>query len=122
MIKFVFCLRRKEGMTREEFQSYWLNTHGPLVQKHAPATGCRRYVQVHTATTPLDDLLAGSRGAPEPYDGVAELWWDSVEDLVASASTPDGQKAAQELLEDERNFIDHARSPLWLAEEHQLIG
>ena len=122
MIKLVFCLRRREGMTREEFQDYWLNTHGPLVRRHAQATGCRRYVQVHTTPTPLDDLISASRGAPEPYDGVAELWWDSVESLVAAASTPEGQAAARELLEDERTFIDHGRSPVWLAVEHQLIG
>lgn len=122
MIKLVFCLKRKEGMSRQEFQDYWLNTHGPLVRERAKAIGCRRYVQVHTATTPLDDALRGSRSAPESYDGVAELWWDSIDDLTAAAGTPEGQKAAQELLSDERNFIEHARSPLWLAEEHELVG
>lgn len=122
MIKLVFCLKRKEGMSREEFQSYWLDTHGPLVRERATALGCRRYVQVHTATTPLDDFLRESRGAPEDFDGVAELWWDSVDELAAAGATPEGQVAARELLDDERNFIDHSRSPIWLADEHELVN
>lgn len=40
---------------------------------------------------------------------------------MAGASSPEGAAAAQELLEDERKFIDHARSPLWLAAEHELV-
>ena len=49
MIKLVFCCRRKEGMTREEFQTRWLDEHGPLVRKvreHLPMM--KRYVQSHS--------------------------------------------------------------------------
>ena len=56
------------------------------------------------------------------YDGEAELWWDSLEDIVAAVSTPAGQQAAFELLEDERRFIDLERSPLWIGEEHVVVG
>ena len=31
MIKLTFCLIRLPHLTREAFQDYWLNTHGPLV-------------------------------------------------------------------------------------------
>jgi len=37
MIKLVFCLRRLPNLSREEFQRYWLDTHGPLVRELAPA-------------------------------------------------------------------------------------
>ena len=48
---------------------------------------------------------------PDVYDGQAELWWDSLDDVIAAASTPAGQQAAVELPEDERRFIDLERSP-----------
>ena len=35
MIKFVMCLRRKPDMTREQFQDYWTNKHGPFFMKNA---------------------------------------------------------------------------------------
>jgi len=52
---------------------------------------------------------------------VAELWWDRTEDLIEAAASPDGRKAAQDLLEDERRFIDLKRSALWIGEEHPVV-
>jgi uncharacterized protein (TIGR02118 family) len=101
MIKLVFTLCRREGMTREEFQSYWGEQHAPLVRRHADALRIRRYVQVHARDTNLDEAIAGPRGSqPRFYDGVAELWWDSLEELVAAFSSDAGRAAGQELLED----------------------
>jgi uncharacterized protein (TIGR02118 family) len=123
LIKLVFTLRRREGMTREEFQRYWREQHAPLVKRHADTLRIRRYVQTHTRDTDLDELLASPRGSePSMYDGVAELWWDSLEDLVAAYSTEAGRAAAAELLEDEQRFIDLPRSPLWLGEENAVVG
>jgi uncharacterized protein (TIGR02118 family) len=122
MIKLVFTLRRREGMTREEFQRYWREQHAPLVTRHADTLRIRRYVQTHAVDTDLDGLLAASRSSePSFYDGVAELWWDSLEDLVAAYSTDAGQSAGAELLEDEQRFIDLPRSPLWLGEEKVVL-
>ena len=82
----------------------------------------RRYVQVHTFDHPVNQALRDSRSGAEPYDGVAELWWDSLEDLAAVLSTPAAQQASQELLADERKFIDHSRSALWVGEEFTFVA
>ena len=123
MIKLVFTVRRRDGMTREEFQRHWREQHAPLVLRHAGTLRIKRYVQTHARETPLDEPLSASRGGePGAYDGVAELWWDSLDDLIAAWSTEEGVAAGMELLEDERRFIDLARSPIWLGEEHVVIG
>ena len=122
MVKLVFCLRRLPQLSRADFQRYWREEHGPLVRRHAATLRIRRYVQVHTREDPLNGVLQASRGGPEPYDGVAELWWESREDLQAATASSEGQRASLELLEDERRFIDLARSPLWVAEEHPVVG
>ena len=121
MVKLVFCLRRLPQLSRAQFQRYWRETHGPLVQRHAATLRIRRYVQLHTLDHPLQDALRASRGGPEAFDGVAELWWESRDDLAATLRDPAGQQAAAELLEDERRFIDLARSPLWIGEEHAVV-
>lgn len=122
MIKLVFTIRRREGMTREEFQRYWRNEHAELVERHAKVLRIRRYVQTHTRDTDADGALAGARGSePGHYDGVAELWWDSVADLLAASGSDEGQIAANALLEDERRFIDLPNSPIWLGEENVVI-
>jgi len=123
MIKLVFMVRRREGTTREEFQRYWREEHAELVKRHAEVLGIRRYVQTHATDTDLDDALARSRGSePRQYDGVAELWWESIDDLVGAALSDEGQTAQQALLEDERRFIDVTNSPIWLGEEIAVIG
>ncbi len=121
MIKLVYCLRRLPHLSREEFQRYWLETHGPLVRSRAQALRIRRYVQVHTLEGSINDALRQNRGALEAYDGVAELWWESVEEFVTAAASPEGRKAGEELLEDERRFIDMERSALWVAQEHPIV-
>jgi len=122
MVKIVFCLRRKDGMELDEFQRYWREEHAPLVQQHAGALGILRYVQTHTRPSPEADLLRASRGGPEAFDGVAELWFSDLAALIEAASTPEGMAAGAALLEDEKRFIDLARSPLFLAEEHEVVG
>ena len=121
MLKLVFPLRRLPTLSREQFQKYWYETHGPLVRQHAQALRIRRYVQLHTLDDPINAALRESRGAQEPYDGVAELWWESRDDLEAALGTPEAQEAARALLEDEERFIDLARSALWLGTERPII-
>ena len=121
MIKLVFCAMRLPHLSREEFQRYWRERHGPLVRECAKALGIRRYVQVHTLDSPVNDGLRRGRGGPTAYDGVAELWFDSLDALTVAGATPEGKAAGRRLLEDERTFIDLARSPLFVAEEHPVV-
>ena len=121
MIKLVFCLRRLPNLSREEFQRYWLNSHGPLVRELAPALGVKRYVQVHTLRSAFSEAMRAHRGAPDDFDGVAELWWESVDDFARAGSTREGREAGRRLLEDEKRFIDLAHSPIWFGEEQSLV-
>ncbi len=122
MFKIVYCVRRKPEMSVEEFQDYWLNTHGPLVRKHADALNVRRYVQTHTAHQGLTEAMVKSRNGPEPFDGIAELWYDSEADVFAAAKTEEGKAAGRELVEDENRFIDGAASVVFAGNEHEVVG
>jgi uncharacterized protein (TIGR02118 family) len=120
MLHLVFCLRRLPHLTREEFQRYWRGTHAPLVRANAAHLGIRRYVQAHTVEHPVAQAAAAGRGAPEAYDGVAELWFDDA-DLLARMQTAEGMAAGRTLIDDERRFIDLSRSPIFFAEDNEVI-
>jgi len=122
MVKLVFCLRRRPEMSRVEFQRYWRDRHAPLVARHAATLRIARYVQLHSLSSPVNEALRVSRGGPEEFDGIAELWWQSEADLAAATASQEGRRASLELLEDERRLIDLARSPLWIAEEKPILG
>jgi uncharacterized protein (TIGR02118 family) len=122
MIKLTFCLTRLSHLSRPAFQDYWINTHGPLVASVAEALQIRRYVQLHSAPEEVSAGIRASREAPPDYDGVAELWFDSLEAVIANGQRPEAQAAGALLLEDERRFIDLSKSPLWWGEEKPVVG
>lgn len=88
------------------------------MRTHQRALRILRYVQVHTEVGALTEKLRGFRGSAEPYDGVAEIWYESREALETLGRDP---AASRLLLEDERSFVDCSRSAIWAGEEHVLI-
>lgn len=122
MIKLTFCLARLPHLSREEFQHYWLTKHAPLVARYREVLRIQRYVQLHSADPAVSAEARKSRGGPDQFDGVAQLWWRSFDDLAAIATDPQATAAGRELLEDERKFIDLPRSPLWWGEEKVIFG
>ncbi len=120
MIKLVMCLCRHPGMTREQFQGYWMNQHGPFFMKNAITMRVKKYVQSHTVNTPLNEGMRTSRGMLPEYDGVAEVWFESEKDLIEAMNSPEGQRLSTALLGDEGNFIDHSKSSAFIVREHEF--
>jgi len=118
MIKCLLLLRRKAGLSREEFSNYWSTEHSKMAVATAPATRLKRYVQNHARTHAIAEMFRDSRGCIlGDFDGVAEAWWDDFDDM-AKASVPEDILAA--ILKDERHFIDLERSIIWFGEEKQF--
>jgi uncharacterized protein (TIGR02118 family) len=82
VIKLMAALTRRDGLSVEDFRKYWLDVHGPIA---ARTPGLRRYVQSH----PL--LESYGNAQPPPVDGIAELWFDSLEAYRAARATPEWQ-------------------------------
>ncbi|MEJ2532267.1 MAG: EthD domain-containing protein [Halioglobus sp.] len=122
MIKMVFCVRRRSDLPEEEFYKYWLQKHGPLVKSQTSALKIRRYVQSHTALDDLGATVREGRGMKLPdFDGLAEVWWDSYQDLMSALESQEGQKASVLLAEDEARFIDMEASTIFFTEEHVVV-
>jgi hypothetical protein len=61
-------------------------------------------VQSLTVDTPLNEGLRSSIGMLPEYDGVAEVSFESEEDLMEAINSSEGQKLGAALLEDEANL------------------
>jgi uncharacterized protein (TIGR02118 family) len=83
MIKLTCLVRRKPGMSPEEFHDYWRHVHGPLVAGTKSGSHVLRYEQHHR---PLDDYAETDDGG---YDGVTEQWFSSIEDYHAHIAESD---------------------------------
>jgi uncharacterized protein (TIGR02118 family) len=107
VIKLVYCITRKPGMSPAEFSEYWQRTHAPI---GARIPGVRRFVQSHAIPVP------GDAAAPS-FDGMVELWFDDVAALLAARRSP----AWQESTTDEANFIDSGRTAYFVTEEKKIL-
>jgi EthD domain len=101
---------------------FWREVHAPLVEKHRSTLRIARYVQAHSDLGAFSNRLRAFRGSPEPYDGVAEIWYESRQALETLGDDPAVRAASRELLEDERRFVDLFGSPIFLAEEYPIIA
>jgi uncharacterized protein (TIGR02118 family) len=107
MIKAIYFITRKPGMSLDEFRRYWLNDHAEILRG---VRNLRRYVQSHT----LDQLY---RHGEPVYDGIAELWYDDTATMRRIADTPASRAAAA----DDANFIDMSKFGFVLTEERVLV-
>jgi len=82
MVKLIVCVKRKPGMSVQEFHDYWRTKHGPLV-KSVP--GCRKYIRNTCSATPS----AAYERKRRPFDGIAELWFDSLADVDRFLADPE---------------------------------
>lgn len=122
-VKLIFVARRRPELSAEEFQDYWVNQHAALVKELQSTIRIRKYVQSYTLDTPLNAEFCKARGIPveTPPDGVAEAWWDSLEDVEAGFSGPEGEEAARRLIEDEGKFCDFTTSRAFWTAQRQII-
>ena len=121
MIKLVYCVRKRGDITDEEFHRYWLENHGPLVKSFAETMKATRYVQSHTVLPEVNQAIMEARGMKLPYDGITELWWNSLEDLMAGSGSEEGAKVGETLKADESKFIDFSESRIFFTEEHEIF-
>lgn len=88
-VKLFEFLRRKEGMTPEEFHAYWRDVHAPLL---ANEPTLRRHVTRYELNHRLPDDADRDRQAGEVedtgWDGVAVLWFDDLDALRALGAEP----------------------------------
>ena len=108
LVKGIFQLKRKPGMSLAEFRKYWLEVHGPIVCK---LPGLRRYVQCHAVDA------AYSYAEPR-WDGVAQLW---VDDLNAYQRMLDSKEFKEESWPDGAKFLDQSMVSSFVAQEHQVL-
>jgi uncharacterized protein (TIGR02118 family) len=89
MIKMIAFVKRKPHLSREEFIRLWTEEHTKL----SKILGMRGY-RINIALEPQPGPTADAPPNMPPYDGTAEIWWDSVEHMQAALASPENAIAA----------------------------
>jgi len=107
MIKLVYCITKKAGLTDEEFFRYWENIHGPI---GAQIPRLRKLVQSRRLIAPEDKHQLD-------FDGMAELWFDDMDALLAARQSAEWEISTA----DEENFIDHNKVASFVTVERVIL-
>src|SRR6185436_11307738 len=117
MIKLIVLLKRKQGMSPADFRQYWREKHGPLALRTKDfMSHFRKYVQCYQLPK---EALPGMEHAFSRYDGLLELWADSVEEMKRAFDSP-GYKNV--IHPDESNFCDDTDVIIMATEEVLMMG
>jgi len=89
MIKMIAFVKKKPHLTREEFIHLWTVEHTRL----SSILGMKGY-RINIALEPQPGATADAPPNLPPYDGTAEIWWESVEHMQAALASPENVIAA----------------------------
>lgn len=107
MYKVTTLLKRRPGLSVEEFQQYWREVHARIA-KAAPGLQC--YVQSHT-------LPQGYSKGERAYDGISEMWFASREAFHAAQADAGYAGAVQR---DEARFMDLGKKVVMAVETNVI--
>ena len=104
MVKVIYAVYRREGMSREEFARYWTETHAPIAARLP-------YVRSYTINPTTSAMQVEGTEA----DGFAILTFDSMADFEAAAASPEMAAAGEDAAAFARHF------DVYVVEEHVVI-
>jgi uncharacterized protein (TIGR02118 family) len=111
MVKLICFLKRKPGMSAEEFHRYWRDHHGPLVASTKSGRHAIRYEQNHRAGDAQEHLGAAD------FDGVTIQWFESVAAFEASVREDDYAVIATDL----GKFLDVDKLVWMLTDDAEVV-
>lgn len=116
MIKMICFLKRKVGLSRDDFREHWLHRHGPLV---ASLPDFRRHIVRYEQNCRLDsDYARDEDGAVAGFDGVTIQWFASRRDFYSFAMEPSYKDT---IFLDEAKFLDRASLSFLLCHEPDVV-
>jgi len=111
MIKVVLLVRRRPGISREEFRRYYEAHHAPLAARQL--RGCVRYVR---------NFVVEEIGGDPGFDCVTEFWYDLDGPWREARAQIASEAARRALREDEAHFMDRESMQVVVVAECETAG
>ena len=118
MIKFVQCVRRKPGLSKQEFGEHWTE-YCKQIRAIADASSGQRCVFSRSLAVEQNLDIIQERGTKAPYDGMVEVWWERGNDIVAFLDSGSGDKVIDDLRRAQEAFMDLPNCTFFFASEEE---
>ena len=112
--KILIFLKRRSGMSIEDFRRYYEEVHVPLCLKFEQSASryLRRFID------PLPNPETGESG-DLAYDVITELWFEDEAVFRATAKFMSTRSMPKEVVEDEKNLFDRGKTRIATVVEHE---
>jgi len=101
--KILLFMKRRPGMSVEDFRTYYETRHVPLAEKYASGVG--RYIRRY-----IDPQLHPETGAwPDPWDVITELWFADEKTYRGTLAYITTSLMPEAIVEDEWNLFDRTQ-------------
>ncbi|MBE0556075.1 MAG: EthD domain-containing protein [Proteobacteria bacterium] len=117
MVKLVTLLKRRPGLSMEEFVDYYETKHSKIGEKYLSPHAVR-YVRRYFRPLP-ETIIPAACQTEQPYDLVMEIWFADQAALRAAFADLGTAAAQAEIVEDEGKLFDRSRIHFFLVEEHE---
>jgi len=113
MIKLIALLKKKAGMSREDFIAYYEMRHAPLALQ-ITAMG-HDYRRNYTRTARVEGKEVST--APE-YDVITEVWFQDQKAYEQFSASMQVRDIRAQIVTDEEQFLDRSASRIFIVDEY----
>jgi len=114
MFKLIALLKKKAGMSFEDFVEYYETTHAKLGVRVLPTA--ERYFRRYLSPFPAAE--SGERQETD-YDVITEVWFKDRATFEAAMSDLSDPVIAEEIAQDEEQLFDRSRIRFFTVEEYE---
>lgn len=112
IFKILIFLKRRPGMSVEEFRDYYENKHVKLGEKYS--VNVSRYIRRYLE--PLQTAIGGTPAEP-PYDVITELWFEDEALFRGTAERMVSGAIPEDIYEDEKKLFEREKTTFMTAVE-----
>jgi len=120
MVKLVQCVRRRPEVSVLEFRAKW-KEYGEMIKGGAVALGGVRCTLSTTLAVKENALFALRRGTQEPFDGIAEIWFENAPAALAAMQRSEWREGLARFQAFQESFVDLEHSSFFYAIEDEVF-
>lgn len=113
--KAVFLLKRRPGMSFDDFVAYYESTHARLGERVLPTA--QRYVRRYLTPFPP----SSGEPAEQEFDVITEIWFEDRAAFEAAVARLQDPATAAEIAADEERLFDRSSIRLFTVEERESV-
>jgi len=114
MLKMIILIKKKKGMSRDDFIAYYEANHSPLGKRLVGHLWTR-----YTRNYPKQLMAYNEATEMDGYDAITEIWFKdqtAVDEMARIVNIPENNAA---ILRDEENFQEREHTRMLMVEEYE---